>query len=95
MILSDFYQIEVCAFDVKSTKMYCYGEDKKYNTRVYLMYNGIHYDAFALTFDESLGEDSDITLFSPNDKYVEQLIAQYVKKAKEVSRIYNIHLIET
>lgn len=92
MILSDFYEIEICAFDVKSTKMYCYGEDKKYKTRIYLLYNGIHYDAFALTFDENAGEDSDITLFSSKDKYVEQLAHQCVKKAKEVSLNLIIHL---
>lgn len=35
---------------------------------MYLIYDGIHYDPLALTFDPSLPPDMDITVFNPKDE---------------------------
>jgi ubiquitin thioesterase OTU1 len=81
-ILSSFYEIEICAFDVKSCRMDCFGQDKSYKTRVYLLYNGIHYDALALS-EQNAPEEMDITLFSPDDKTTELKALKCVKGANE------------
>jgi len=80
-ILAQHYQTEIAAFDIATLKMYCYGEGSSYKQRVYLLYDGIHYDALALNPLEDGPEEFDITVFSPiNDnakRKAEELIHQY------------------
>jgi len=81
-IFSDFYELEIAAFDIKSSRMDCYGSDKHYKTRVYLIYDGIHYDALSFNFlEHNAPEDMDVTVFSAKDKNVELMMLNFVKKA--------------
>jgi len=41
---SQYYQMEITAVDVMTLKPYIYSEGKGYKKRVFLVYNGIHYD---------------------------------------------------
>jgi ubiquitin thioesterase OTU1 len=45
-IFSSVYQVELVAIDVANMKPYTFGEDSAYEKRGYLLYSGIHYDAF-------------------------------------------------
>ena len=85
-ILSDFYEIEICAFDIKSTRMDRYGEDKKYSNRIYLLYDGIHYDALAFSpLEETLEyEDLDVTVFSVDDFNMQAKARDVVKQINKV-----------
>jgi ubiquitin thioesterase OTU1 len=47
-ILSEFYRIEISVMDTQYMRMNRFGEDKSYSKRVYLIYDGIHYDALYL-----------------------------------------------
>jgi len=48
---------------IEDLKVYVYGEGKGYNQRVALIYDNIHYDPLALTFEKNLPEvRSDINL---------------------------------
>jgi len=66
-ILSQYYQTEIIAFDVTCCRSNCFGEGSGYKQRVFLLYDGIHYDALALTPDKGVPEECDLTVFSPND----------------------------
>jgi hypothetical protein len=44
-----------------------YGEGNKYPRRVYLIYDGLHYDPMALAQSEQSPESNDIVIFQPND----------------------------
>ncbi|ELR18338.1 deubiquinating enzyme, putative [Acanthamoeba castellanii str. Neff] len=44
--------------------------NRLFTCRVLLLYDGIHYDPLALTFDASLPEECDVTVFSVDDDYV-------------------------
>jgi ubiquitin thioesterase OTU1 len=59
-----------------------YGEDKKYPNRIYLLYDGIHYDALAFSpLKETLEvEDLDLTVFSVNDFNMETKCVDIVKQ---------------
>lgn len=47
-ILSNFYGIEVAVIDTQSGSISKFGEDKDYPHRVFLIYDGIHYDPLYL-----------------------------------------------
>jgi len=79
-VLSNHYQAEIAAFDVSTKKMYCYGEGEGYSQRVYLIYDGIHYDAVALNPIEDGPEDFDVTVFSPYDESPRLKTAALIEK---------------
>jgi ubiquitin thioesterase OTU1 len=57
-----------------------YGQGSNYKQRVFLIYDGIHYDPLALTFEDNLPEYMDVTVFNPDDTFA-------VAKAIEVAEI--------
>jgi hypothetical protein len=60
------------------------GEDQNYIQRIYLLYDGIHYDPVAYTFAKELPEDSDVTIFSPQDSFVERNVLALVHQNRKV-----------
>ncbi|KAK0600297.1 hypothetical protein LWI29_013519 [Acer saccharum] len=62
-ILADYYGHEIAAYDIQTTRCDLYGQEKKYSERVMLIYDGLHYDALAMSpFDEA-PEEFDQTIF--------------------------------
>lgn len=47
-ILSNFYGVEIAVIDTQSGSISKFGEDKCYPHRVFLIYDGIHYDPLYL-----------------------------------------------
>lgn len=47
-ILSKHYGLEIAVCNGSSGTIQCYGEDKNYGQRVFLIYDGIHYDPLYL-----------------------------------------------
>lgn len=66
-ILSKLLATEIVALDIIRDRHDVYGTEESYNRRIYVIYDGIHYDAVAYCFDPQLPPDMDITRFSPND----------------------------
>lgn len=62
-ILSEYYSREIAAYDIQTMRCDLYGQEKKYNERVMLIYDGLHYDALALTPSDSASEEFDQTIF--------------------------------
>lgn len=69
-ILSDYYKAEICAFDVTNPRGNIFGEGKNFDTRAYLIYDGIHYDVLAISLTEDMYPD--FTLFDPKDQNIYQ-----------------------
>jgi ubiquitin thioesterase OTU1 len=61
-IFSDHYQTEIHSIDIKTLRADKFGEGK-YSKRVLILYNGIHYDAIALSPIEDGPLDFDQTTF--------------------------------
>jgi len=79
-ILSEHYSTEICAFDVITKIPYCYGEGNSYTQRVYLVYDGIHYDSLAINLLGSEGpQELDITVFAPDDHGVKAKMAALIE----------------
>ena len=47
-ILSENFQLEIDAIDIKILRVDNYGQIEKYETRIFLLYDGIHYDPMFL-----------------------------------------------
>uniref|UniRef100_A0A1J3CYP6 Ubiquitin thioesterase OTU n=1 Tax=Noccaea caerulescens TaxID=107243 RepID=A0A1J3CYP6_NOCCA len=62
-ILADYYGREIGAYDIQTSRCDLYGQTKNYNERVMLIYDGLHYDALALSPFEGAEEDFDMTIF--------------------------------
>ncbi|KAL1207081.1 OVARIAN TUMOR DOMAIN-containing deubiquitinating enzyme 2 [Cardamine amara subsp. amara] len=62
-ILTDHYGREIGAYDIQTSRCDLYGQTKNYNERVMLIYDGLHYDALALSPFEGAEEDFDMTIF--------------------------------
>jgi ubiquitin thioesterase OTU1 len=75
-ILSAYYQIQIVAFDIKTTKAYRYGVDQSYTAKAFLLYDGIHYDLLELTNSNG----SSVTLFPINDDIAEMKALQLVQE---------------
>ncbi|XP_031560995.1 ubiquitin thioesterase OTU1-like, partial [Actinia tenebrosa] len=52
-ILSKHYGIEIAVVDTESERIDRFGENEKYSNRVFLIYDGIHYDPLGIQEDSS------------------------------------------
>jgi ubiquitin thioesterase OTU1 len=62
-ILADYYKREIAAYDIQTTRCDLYGQEKNYPERVMLIYDGLHYDALAMSPVEEAPEEFDQTIF--------------------------------
>uniref|UniRef100_A0A0D6R2I4 Ubiquitin thioesterase OTU n=1 Tax=Araucaria cunninghamii TaxID=56994 RepID=A0A0D6R2I4_ARACU len=62
-ILADYYGREIAAYDIQTTRCDLYGQGKGYKERVMLIYDGLHYDALAMSPFEDAPEEVDQTIF--------------------------------
>jgi len=69
-ILCEHYRAEIAAFDIATKRMWVWGEGIGFSQRVYLVYDGIHYDALAMNPVENGPEEFDVTVFDANDQQV-------------------------
>lgn len=89
-ILSEYYEREIAAYDTQTTRCDLYGQDRGYGERVMLIYDGLHYDALAMTPFESAPEEVDQTIFAVGKdgtigiaaKLAESLVQEAHRKSK-------------
>jgi ubiquitin thioesterase OTU1 len=62
-ILADYYGREIAAYDIQTSRCDLYGQTRNYDERVMLIYDGLHYDALALSPFEGAEEDFDMTIY--------------------------------
>lgn len=62
-ILCNYYGREIAAYDIQTKRCDIYGQDAGYAERAMLIYDGLHYDALAVSMFEGAPEDLDITIF--------------------------------
>ncbi|KAG1656459.1 hypothetical protein FOA52_005890 [Chlamydomonas sp. UWO 241] len=64
-ILCGHYGREIAAYDIRTKRCDLYGQDSGYTERVMLIYDGLHYDALAVSAFDGAPEELDVTIFSP------------------------------
>jgi ubiquitin thioesterase OTU1 len=84
-ILSRIYATEIFALDVINGIGNCFGENDAHGRRVYVIFDGIHYDAIVLSpIQDEL--DLDLTEFKPWDQPIEQMAREFLLKEKKAGK---------
>lgn len=66
-ILAQHFRVEMVVFDVTSMSRLCYGEDQGFSQRMFLLYDGVHYDLVVEAPSATASPSRDTTLFAIND----------------------------
>ncbi|XP_031617851.1 ubiquitin thioesterase OTU1 [Contarinia nasturtii] len=78
-ILSNYYGVEIDVVDITNALINRFGEDKAYGMRVFLLFDGIHYDPLYL---ESISGGPPKTMFPIEDESVYRQAEQLAKEAQ-------------
>ena len=70
-LMASHFQVEIAVMDAQTTRMDLFGTGSGYDSRIYVLYTGIHYDALAWAPSQSAPESGDTRIFSPLDTRVE------------------------
>jgi ubiquitin thioesterase OTU1 len=100
-ILALQLQIEIAAVDIQTTKAYIYGEGRGFEQRIYLLYDGIHYDALVMASINSgdggsppiIGATASTDcsrVFAPADESVQQAMQLYAKTLHESKKFIDL-----
>lgn len=76
-ILSEHFKLEIVAVDTISLRMHRFGESDNYTQRIFLIYDGIHYDPLVLEL-----ENAKQTIFAVSDTKVMDMAMELAKEAK-------------
>jgi ubiquitin thioesterase OTU1 len=89
----EIFQKQIVCIDVKTNRADIYGEDKKYDQTIYLLYNGVHYDPLVMNYDISADPSTDITIFDSYDletfEIMKCLLLEY-KNQGDYVEFYNL-----
>jgi len=61
----EMFQLQIAVINIQANNVMIFGEDKNYLQRIYLIYNGIHYDPLVMAMSDNSKDD--ITIFSSDD----------------------------
>ncbi|CAM9567421.1 unnamed protein product [Pylaiella littoralis] len=64
-ILSKKLMVMITVVDIQTNNAYSYGEGCGFDRRVFIIYDGIHYDAMAEAASDTAPEADDVTVFDP------------------------------
>ncbi|XP_057298079.1 ubiquitin thioesterase OTU1-like [Hydractinia symbiolongicarpus] len=90
-VFAKHYQMEIDVADIQSGRIDRFGEDEHYDNRVFLLYDGIHYDALALEENDVITQ----TVFPTTDmnRQIEALaIAEDCKKQRQYTDLAGFSL---
>jgi len=89
-IFSKYYEVEIGAVDIENLIITVFGSGQGYKQRIYVLYDGIHYDILARNISEEMDDSMDITVFDPKDKYAYEgalIIAKELNAKKQFTNI--------
>lgn len=88
IVLSECYQIQISVISTESLYWTHYPEDESmYNRRIYLLYDGVHYDA--VVGQSSVGE---VRIFSSTDSAVMQKVASMASEVQQSGAQWHVAL---
>lgn len=103
-ILAGQLMVEIAAIDIQTNIAYVYGEGQGYDRRIYLLYDGIHYDALVSGHMQD-GDNSSVDIlptvsdnklaslvkvFSPTDSGAQQAMQDFARKLKEQRKFVDL-----
>ena len=94
-IFSDIFKVEIASIHIQDLKMNIYGSDMGYQYRIYMLYNGIHYDPIVMTPDLKLDSSCDIKMFNNNDNEVKTKFIDLAKTFQKQNDFVDLSNIPT
>lgn len=89
-ILSFHFKVEIVALDIQSCNKYCYGQGEGYAKQIFIMYDGIHYDAIAQIAMENAPMEKDVTQFDAKDASKLDSAMVLVREAHQLEQFTNV-----
>ncbi|XP_017134934.1 ubiquitin thioesterase OTU1 [Drosophila miranda] len=86
-ILSNYYGIEIDVVDIQNAIINRFGEDKNFGLRVFLLFDGIHYDPLYMETQQNSGP---ATIFPVEEMGVYQQAEQIANEAKSSRQFTNV-----
>ena len=86
-LFSKIFKTQIASIDVQTGRVDIYGELENYTKRIYLIYNGVHYDPLVMNYTDNI--NTDITIFSPDDNEKLKIFKDYVESIKKSEIIDN------
>lgn len=74
-ILASHYRREIAAWNLATGACHVFGEERGFTKRVMVIYNGVHYDALAISNGPRTAQEEDVTEFNPRTKRGKQILA--------------------
>ena len=93
-MFSEIFNKQIVCIDVKTNRADIYGEDKNYQQRIYLLYNGVHYDPLVMNYYISSDPLTDITIFDSYNQEVFELMKCLLLEYKNQGDFFEFHSIE-
>ena len=87
-ILSQYYSTEIAVVDTQSGRVDRFGEDKNYESRVFLIYDGIHYDPLVYEAVDMSGNIT--TKFSIHNAVILAQALELASEAKSVRQFTDV-----
>ena len=82
-LFSEIFKMQIASLDVESKRIDIFGEIENYNKRIYLIYNGYHYDPLVMNYSHKSSNDLDITIFDPEDDCKLTMFRDYLESVNE------------
>jgi ubiquitin thioesterase OTU1 len=82
-LFSEIFKMQIASLDVESKRIDIFGEIENYNKRIYLIYNGYHYDPLVMNYSHESSNDLDITIFNPEDHCKLTMFRDYLESVNE------------
>lgn len=80
-ILSKYHQLEIVAVDTQNTRLNRFGEDQAYDRRIFLIFDGIHYDPLIVR-DSADPNNQEQAIFLADDAEATELAIAFAREAK-------------
>lgn len=94
MILSKYYQCEICVVDIRTGRIDKFGEDCNYEKRVFVIYDGIHFDPLYLEPNDPANKKIQTRFSTKEEPVFNQaiLLALEAKNARQYTDVANFKL---
>jgi ubiquitin thioesterase OTU1 len=88
-ILSERLEVEIAAVDIQTGLFLVYGSEKGYDKRVYVVYDGVHYDAIAFGVEND-ATGACVTIFSPQDQGIMEGVKKIATELRSKKQFVNL-----
>ncbi|KAJ5079382.1 ubiquitin thioesterase otu1 [Anaeramoeba ignava] len=80
LIFAKHFKTEISTYEIQSKNNYIYGENMGFTQKIFLVYDGLHYDTLALSPSKTAPKDFDRTIFNPSDSLISSQAAILIKE---------------